>query len=341
MASGDKLTDVPATETRPHRSDRLVYLIIYILLIFMIVYVLLRVNVIHNDEAQLPLNYDIRKDDAAIRYDVKDFESLTKYEEKANTVLMALKNKEYDLWQKNNSLAVMHTMTFDEIREKTKDSQLFEMLRRMPKGVAAHIHDVGLNGIDFWMNLTYMKHLWACIDRNDRYRMFRFALRAPKIVVTGRKCKWNLVEDWRKEHGLLKVDAGLKDALTVTAKHARYTKVKMLQIKKLLKGLLTYTPVWLMYFEEAFKNFVDDGVLFMEIRTALPDLYDLDGNVFSSVQGADLIMRAVETYRFRENANFLGANIIYTPTRTVNDSVFKKEMDTAADLKVETFEISF
>ena len=42
-------------------------------------------------------------------------------------------------------------------------------------------------------------------------------------------------------------------------------------------GIILYKPVFLAYFYEALRQFRQDGVDYIELRTLLPPVYQLDG----------------------------------------------------------------
>uniref|UniRef100_A0A1A9ZTP8 Adenosine deaminase n=1 Tax=Glossina pallidipes TaxID=7398 RepID=A0A1A9ZTP8_GLOPL len=329
--------NMPAPETRS-RYSKLRSCALFFLLIFCSIVLLLRLYSIRYVDMRYVriLHYEME------RNNIMNYESynrfgnrikLTMCEEKANEQLMFLKWLEYQKWEVNGTNVSLGDR-FSKARDDIERSLLYKVLRKMPKGAALHVHDVGLTSVDFIVKcLTYYQNLWVCVARNKQLREFRFSQKFLNETNTTNMCTWYPIKEWRRMHGAKVVDAKIRDNLIITTTDHKLVAARLKEIKSLLKGLISYAPVWEIYFEQAFKEFIEDGVQYIEIRTILPRLYNLSGHSLPHLETLAALKRASETVAFY-NASFVGAKVIYTPSRNVNDNEVEMLLSDALILKL-------
>lgn len=206
---------------------------------------------------------------------------LNENEQRANAIIMAAKESEYA-----NGISAPDTFhpsrhifnTFTTI----KQSQLFQIIQKMPKGGVLHAHGSALCSADYIVSLTYWPHLWQFSHANGTdIRMFLFSLTQPNTSVRGDgQHVWSRVNEVRHEMGTSKFDKYIRTLFTLYDANVQNPAIqfndvnavweKFLDLFLLVQKLLTYEPIWKAYYKQALKEMLDDGVQYLEIRSALP-----------------------------------------------------------------------
>ncbi|PNJ08486.1 ADA2 isoform 9, partial [Pongo abelii] len=94
-------------------------------------------------------------------------------EEQANERLMMLKIAE--MKEAMRTLIFPPSMHFFQAKHLIERSQVFNILRMMPKGAALHLHDIGIVTMDWLVrNVTYRPHCHICFTPKG-IMQFRFA----------------------------------------------------------------------------------------------------------------------------------------------------------------------
>uniref|UniRef100_A0A8C2Y3H6 Adenosine deaminase 2 n=1 Tax=Capra hircus TaxID=9925 RepID=A0A8C2Y3H6_CAPHI len=100
-----------------------------------------------------------------------------------------------------------------------------------------------------------------------------------------------------------------------------------------LRGLVSYAPVFRDYLSQGLEEFYQDNVLYLEIRASLYPVYELDGTVYSQ----EWLVRTYEevAHNFaKTHPGFIGIKLIFSDNRTKNESLIKKSIQTAMGLRV-------
>lgn len=206
-----------------------------------------------------------------------NFESdvkLNPKEERANAIIMAVKNDELDDGLKNpqNFAPSRH---FFEALDKINKSKLFKIIRKMPKGGILHAHDTALCSTDYLVSLTYWEHLWQCNDNNNTIVSFKFSKNAPENV---NGCKWLKVADERARVGRVEYDAHIRSNFTLfTNDLQKFSDINVVWNEFMglfirFEPLVTYAPVFKDYYKQALKEMLQDGVQYLELRVLLPQV---------------------------------------------------------------------
>ncbi|XP_054736279.1 adenosine deaminase 2-A-like [Anastrepha obliqua] len=254
----------------------------------------------------------------------------------ANQIIMAAKTYEYE-----EGLATPHLFKpskhFFSVLEEISKTPLFTYLQAMPKGGVLHAHDTALCSTDFLIELTYRENLWIC-ERSGALEAVSmiFANEKPTLTLESANCTWTLLEEMRDRKGASAVDDYLRERFTL------YPKEKFLdnneawenfmEIFSLLEGLVTYAPVWADYYYNALKEFRADGVQYLEFRSTLPKLYDLEGKNYTELDTVRIYKETLDKF-MQDYPDFIGSKIIYAPLRIVSPTTVEEYIRICIEIK--------
>ncbi|XP_021564266.1 adenosine deaminase 2-like, partial [Carlito syrichta] len=200
---------------------------------------------------------------------------LNPQEQQANEKLMAFKTAE--MTEAMKTLIFPPSMHFFQAKHLIERSQVFNILRIMPKGAALHLHDFGIVSTDWLVkNVTYRPHCHICFTPRGTMQ-FRFARPTPPTPKARECSKWILLEDYRKQvPNATEFDESLLRSFTLVTQHPEVTYPtqnavwsKFQIIFFTISGLVHYAPVFRDYVFRSMEEFWEDNVLFMEIRAML------------------------------------------------------------------------
>ncbi|XP_023694196.2 adenosine deaminase 2-A-like [Paramormyrops kingsleyae] len=253
---------------------------------------------------------------------------LTEKERQLNTQLQKLKEQEMAGPQ------FPPAMHFFKARPLIQRSPVFNLLRKMPKGAALHIHDFSLVDVEWLVkNVTYRPYCYICITEDDSVR-FRFSGQLPEPRP---QCSpWVLLETLRKQLGnTTDLDSSLIRNLTlVTAdpdsaypsQDAVWKKFE--QVFVVAMGLVTHAPVFKDYFYQGLQMLYKDNIMYLELRALLPEIYELDGSTRDRAWCLQAYQDVVKQF-VSQHPDFLGARIIFTVHRGVNLTTLKDAVQEA------------
>ncbi|KYN36297.1 Adenosine deaminase CECR1 [Trachymyrmex septentrionalis] len=244
---------------------------------------------------------------------------LSPIEAKANDVLMKAKSREiYNGFITGNTF--LPSFNFMEVISKIEKSEVFKILRDMPKGAVLHAHESAMASFDYrFNNLTYRKNLYVC-DKNGSVNLKFF--KEPN-----NDCHWELLSNVRKNPARAKnVNEKIKQSMTMITKNPSivYNSVdKAWEKFNSLFGSLDYLSHRPVYEDLIYRNLqelYEDNVMYAEIRATLSTLYDsYDGKSYGAFM--------------KDHPDFIGAKIIYAPNRAVDQKKFDWYLKTLALLK--------
>lgn len=261
---------------------------------------------------------------------------LTQDEIEANEILMHWKTKEID-----ESFANPQYYNFSKhfftYRNDISKSKVYQMIKRMPKGAALHIHASMMLDVDSLLRLTYEDHLYACYGGGDLQLRF-------SDTVPSQSCpfKWDLLSDLRNAStDVTEFDLELRKYLTLYTDDQKlldsdinFTWERFNNVYRATKSLIGYRPVREKYFYKALENFYNDNVMYIEIRTGLHGLYELDGTVHDELYLASLYQKITQEF-MADHPDFVGVKLILTKGRWKNEDVVRQTLDMARKLKAE------
>lgn len=206
---------------------------------------------------------------------------LTENEQVANEIIMRAKNKEVREGL-NNPYSFNPSRHIFEVLQNVKNSDLFKILQKMPKGGILHSHYAAMCSADYLVSLTYWPNLWQCTE-NDIIITFYFS-RAQPAPEKSTNCTWTLVSEQRRRLGDSKYDEYVRKLFTLFNKDV-HPKIQfrdindvwqvMMQIFERVTPILGYAPVWKAYYKHALKEMYADNVQYLEFRSTLPPVWPI------------------------------------------------------------------
>ncbi|XP_057654421.1 adenosine deaminase 2-like [Diorhabda carinulata] len=256
--------------------------------------------------------------------------NLTEKEKRVSDILMTYKFEEYDLGflNPNDFLAGQH---FFKVKDKIEKSKVFDIIQRVPKGSSLHSHDEALVSQEYLYNLTYRDNLYICIEK-DQINLHFF--RENNISDS---CNWTLVSDLRRSDK--NFDSYLKSKISMicddpdkTYSNSNTVWKAFQTIFRTIGGLLTYKPIFEEYFYEALLELYEDNVKYLEFRGFLPEVYDIDGNIYSKLEVLGMYVHTFKKFQ-TDHPDFFGARFIYAPNRHVDNATMDEYVNTFRKLR--------
>ncbi|XP_069759809.1 adenosine deaminase 2-A [Narcine bancroftii] len=252
---------------------------------------------------------------------------LTNKETKVNDILMKIKTKEIAEGMETGKFPP--AMHFFSAKELIKQSTVFNILRKLPKGAALHLHDYALLNVDWLVkNATYLPNCYICFTAAGGIR-FHFFLRSPQKRLS--KCsEWVLLEEYRHQlENVTEFDNSLFRNLTLVTENPEeaYQSQNIIwrrfeDLFKAASSLISYAPVFKTYFYEALREFYHDNVLYIEIRALLLPVYELDGTLHDKEWSIIAYQEVAKRFQ-HDNPDFMGAKVIISTPRKINNSEMK------------------
>ncbi|KAH9643484.1 hypothetical protein HF086_015632 [Spodoptera exigua] len=259
---------------------------------------------------------------------------LSDSELKANEIIMNLKREEIEngfVYPKNYNLS----KHFFEYKELVKDTKLYKVLKSMPKGAVLHGHDTAILGPDYVLELTYDDNLWICFDEDESDVSFIFSKHSPTGFC---ETEWEKANDIRRYNNVTEFDATLRKFFTLVIDNPQevYTDVNTVweEFQKYFirtSPLFTYKPVWEKYYYNTLLALRNDNIMYLEIRSVLPPLYDLKGNIYNSVETAKSYKKVTEKFK-KDYPDFFGAKLIYAPLKLVDRETLRSYIKIAREI---------
>ncbi|XP_038215753.1 adenosine deaminase 2-like [Zerene cesonia] len=258
--------------------------------------------------------------------------TLTDNETLVNNCLMQLKFREVDYGFENPQYYNFSRHYFaykDDIRK----SKVYKIIRDMPKGAALHIHDMGILDPDYVLNITYRDNLYVCFG-NDRLKL-KFSHAPPDST-----CRWQLMKDARfSSENVTKFDADLQKHFSICVDDPDIVYPSIKEVWGAFTGyfvtvapMMSYRPVWEQYFYDVLKKFREDNIMYVEVRSVLLNLYELDGTVYDPLITAKTYQKAYRRF-IKDYPDFIGAKLIYAPPRNVDRSKLAEYLNLAYRIK--------
>lgn len=261
---------------------------------------------------------------------------LTPAETLANFKLMSLKYAELDTGF-DNPYHFNFSKHYFQYQHNINASKVYQIIKHMPKGAALHIHSSMMLGPDYILKLTYEDNLYVCFE-NDTIKLL-FSDNVPQ-----RPCavKWELMSDVRNAtKDVLYFDENLKKHFTLFTEDdaIRSADINTIwqrfdKVYYILRPLLGYRPVREKYFYDALKKFYEDNIMYIEIRSGLHSLYELNGTKHDSMYMARLYDKISNKFSL-DHPDFIGVKLIYTRHRRINLEQLCETIQIARKVKVE------
>lgn len=251
-----------------------------------------------------------------------------------NDLIMDLKHKELDEGFNYPQYFNM-SRHFFEYKDEVKNTELYRLIQEMPKGAVLHAHDTGMLSPEYVLNITYMNDLYVCFVEDDVNFLF-----SKQLPTEACRTKWQPMRDARYSSGNVnKFDKSLRNHFTLvvdnpseTYPHINAAWGKFQQYFITTSPLMSYKPVWEQYYYDTLKALREENIMYLELRSVLPELYDLEGNTYDSVATAEIYKKVTDEF-MQDYPDFLGAKIIYAPLRLADTETVKKYIEIAREIK--------
>ncbi|XP_063976174.1 adenosine deaminase 2-like [Diachasmimorpha longicaudata] len=260
-----------------------------------------------------------------------DDQTLSRYEQMINACLMCSKEEETEA-ANNAATGSLPATNFLDASEDIEKSDVFQMIQRMPKGAAVHVHHKFMVHGDWLYNASFEDNLYIC-DNNGEF-VLKF-LKQPT-----RDCNWKSMNKMRENPVVARaLNNRIWRKMTMLVKnpnraypnpHAAWTKLK--DISNFIDPLLTYKPVAEAHFYYGLQELYDDKVIYLELRSPIPKLYDLNGKTYNKLEVLGILENVTERFK-EDHPGFIGAKIIYTRSNEKTKAEVRKFLDEAVQLK--------
>lgn len=254
--------------------------------------------------------------------------ALSQEEEFVNEILLKEKWKQLDLAFEDPNAFLGSNHIYDIIHHIER-SDIFKIIEMLPKGCSLHSHDMALVSGDYLFSLTFSENLYACIT-DDKIK-----LKFMKDATQDTLCPWRRIEELRKT--MNNFDSLLKSQLTLIHPENKYLDSntmwkKFLDCFLLVEPLIAYKPIFEKYFYQALLELHEDNVMYMEFRTVLPTVYDLDGKSYELEDVAGLYKEVADDF-LKNHHDFLGVKMIYAPIRSGDKDALSQYIATTRKIK--------
>uniref|UniRef100_A0A0C9QAH8 Adenosine deaminase n=1 Tax=Fopius arisanus TaxID=64838 RepID=A0A0C9QAH8_9HYME len=211
-------------------------------------------------------------------------------------------------------------------------SKVFQIIQKLPKGAVLHVHHKAMVHADWIYNATFRDNLYVC-ENNGKLLLHFF--RTPP-----RSCNWHLLEDLRKNRNVAQsINDRISKAMTMIVENPQevYSHIdvgwnKFEEIFDFVTPVIGYRPVAEDHFYQGLKESYDDNILYLEIKTGIPKLYDLDGRQYNDHEVVDIFEKVTQRFK-KDHPDFIGAKLIYTKGRMLSDAKVHGYIDKVVELK--------
>ncbi|KAL6116719.1 ada2 [Pungitius sinensis] len=260
--------------------------------------------------------------------------TLTAAERRLDADLRRLKEREMSAAQFPPALH------FFKARPLIRESPVFKLLQKMPKGGALHVHTSSLVGAEWLVkNVTYRPHCHVCFTWDNSVR-FVFSERRP---FPRWDCfYWQLLGTLRARIGDASgFDDSLMQHLTLFTEDpdGEYPNQEVVweKFEKVFiaaAGLITHAPVLRDYFYRGLEELLQDNVMYLELRSGLSKTYELDGTVHDTAWTLRTFQEVTRKF-VADHPDFLGARVIFSVHRALSVSEVKAAVKEAIQLQAD------
>lgn len=265
-------------------------------------------DILYNADSLLTLGYDI---------------PLSDKEKKVSKYLKALQKN----FIKDAGRDFPPSNFFYEERDMIDSSIAYQILRKMPKGALLHLHPSAGNSADWIVkNLTYMDNCYMYVSDNEEVTYGSLYYFHQDSVPAG----WTSLKILREERRI--TDDTIVQMLTFDESDKGDKKIWN-DFEDIFNrvGLIRYEPAFRMFTRSLFDSLIADGQQYVELRTGLGGLYNLEGKVFSPEENL-LIYKEIIADVQKIHPEF-NAKIIYSDFRGFSKERVMKDLLTAYELR--------
>lgn len=223
-------------------------------------------------------------------------EQLNDKEKAVNAALMAQKIKELQEGMKTPSNFIPSKDIMQSLN-KVSQSKVYQFFSKMPKGGLLQAQEGTIGTLDYLLKLTYDKDVWVCWNMKDSKMRFYMTYYADRVPVSSGTalygCTWTKMSEMRAKHTNAKVDELFTNTVLMKNLPSDASESEALQFiynsVVLIKNLVLYQPNWEKYITFMLEQVYNDGVQYVELRTAVLPVSD-HNLINDSYEGVILIL---------------------------------------------------
>ncbi|XP_041471477.1 adenosine deaminase AGSA-like isoform X1 [Lytechinus variegatus] len=265
---------------------------------------------------------------------------LNEKEKKLNDFLLSAKKGEVSRGFKTTFPPAVN---FLKGKPLVENSTVFQIIRRMPKGGILHIHEISMANASWVVqNITYLPHLYYCVT-DDYYSSLHFNFSATPPSQSPPDCvtEWMSVASARARMGAELFDQMLHHNITMAAQNpdVAYPNITMSWLRfgtalHSLTELFFTTSAFRLFMWHSLERMIRDNVQYVEIRTLLYPLQDLDGSTSTQERTLQEYIRVLQDFKNQYPDDFVGGKIILSSLRyPVNRTLVEDQLNLAMDFR--------
>jgi adenosine deaminase CECR1 len=255
---------------------------------------------------------------------------LSEKEGEVNEIIMHLKRKEYDLAMETG--VFLPEKHFFNIKNDIERSDIFNIIRKMPKGALLHVHKSALLKLESVMKFTYLPDLYLC-DKQDGGPIKLKFLEKPDDT-----CDWASVAQLRETHGSDIVDNWILSNMSLVhdENYFRYPTQNDIWKKfehyfRVINNVINYAPVFRDYWWQGMREMYDDNIQYLEIRSVPEESYEANGSIHTTEENMQMLDKMYEEF-IKENPDFMKPMYIGTQAK-------KKSVESVLEALKETLDL--
>ncbi|CAB3368241.1 Hypothetical predicted protein [Cloeon dipterum] len=272
--------------------------------------------------------------------------NLTADEQRVNDLLMLAKRQIYESCF--DQMCFPPARHFFDAKADIENSEVFRIIKRMPKGAVLHGHDTGMVATQWLItNAVTRSDLWACTKVSTSQPTPPMELDLQKLLFSSTSPPSNTCPDgaWISVASLRESNPNEIDpwfeyhfSLVTPDPAGRYPNINVAweyfsRLFDVTGGLLSYTPVFRDYFTQTLQELKDDNVQYLELRGLMLPTYNLDGTTLDTMQVANMYAEANAEFNAAQlPGEWFGSRFIYAPTRNVDNATADVYVQTALAL---------
>lgn len=241
--------------------------------------------------------------------------TLNEKEMKVNEILMKYKHDELNKGIKNPG-SFPPAMHFFKAKKLIQQSEVFKMLKKLPKGSVLHVHDSGVLSPDWVIkNVINREHLYGKLQGDT----IKFLFTAKPVS------DWITIPELRKKcGGEDKFYNMLKSKLTLFREKSEEingdidsTWSSFQSLFGFISPLINYKPVFREFYFAMLLDFHQDNINHIELRSVIPEVYELDGTKLPPEEVVGLLKNISDDF-VTKYPDSMGMKFIYAPMREVD-----------------------
>ncbi|RZC40862.1 adenosine deaminase CECR1-A-like [Asbolus verrucosus] len=275
----------------------------------------------------------ILNDEKSLFFGNKLTSSLTTKELMVNEVLMEKKIDELTSSYENSS-NFLPSVHFFQAKERIDQSEIFAIIKRIPKGACLHTHLSAAVSVDFIIdNISYRDCLYG------GYINDVFKLKFLSDSTQDNRCKWTEIKEMRRNQTAPVFDQWLRQQLTLNVDNPKeiYSNIETVWKKfrnmfSTTYDLFSYRPVFQDCIYQLLQELYDDNIMYAELKGTVLPLYELDGTVYSKKDFFEIFVQTVNKFR-TDHPKFKGVRYIHSVPRGVDKETLQTELNVIIEMQ--------